>query len=133
MTIQIGDHRLTCIGYADSSEADLLGRFLRQGSRALAEAQGEYALVIETDAGDVTVVTSPVGATHYYVLEHDGRLFHSDRVAEILRRSAAEVLRHGDHLVMHREHDCAKATPAHLIAPTPPKTQRTPTSEEVPF
>ncbi|WP_216913046.1 MULTISPECIES: asparagine synthase C-terminal domain-containing protein [unclassified Synechococcus] len=87
MTIQIGDHRLTCIGYADSTEADLLGRFLRQGSRALAETQGEYALVIETDAGDVTVVTSPVGATHYYVLEHDGRLFHGDRVAEILRRS----------------------------------------------
>jgi asparagine synthase (glutamine-hydrolysing) len=87
MTIQIGDHRLTCIGYADSTEADLLGRFLQQGSRALAETQGEYALVIETDAGDVTVVTSPVGATHYYVLEHDGRLFHGDRVAEILRRS----------------------------------------------
>ncbi|MEA5401137.1 asparagine synthase-related protein, partial [Synechococcus sp. BA-124 BA4] len=87
MTIQIGDHRLTCIGYADSTEADLLGRFLRQGSRALAATEGEYALVIETNAGDVTVVTSPVGATHYYVLEHDGRLFHGDRVAEILHRS----------------------------------------------
>ena len=40
MTIQIGDHRLTCIGYCDSTEADLLGRFLRQGSRALAGTEG---------------------------------------------------------------------------------------------
>ena len=90
MTIQIGDHRLTCIGYCDSTEADLLGRFLRQGSRALAGTEGEYTLVIETDAGDVTVVTSPVGATHYYFAEHNGRFFHGDQVAEILRRSGLD-------------------------------------------
>ena len=66
MTIQLGDHRLTCIGYCDSTEADLLGCFLRQGSHSLANREGEYTLVIETEAGDVTVVTSAVGATHYY-------------------------------------------------------------------
>jgi len=52
---------------------------------------------------------------------------------DILRRCHGEVLAHGEHLTMHREHDCAKPTPAHLIKPTPPKPQRTPTSEEVPF
>jgi hypothetical protein len=52
---------------------------------------------------------------------------------EILRRNPSEVLAHGEHLQMHREHDCAKTTPAHLIAPTPPKTQRTTNDEEVPF
>lgn len=53
---------------------------------------------------------------------------------DILRRTAAEVLAHGDHLTMHREHDCAKATPVNLIAPTPPKTHRfTITEGEVPF
>ncbi|WP_216901282.1 asparagine synthase C-terminal domain-containing protein [Synechococcus sp. CCY 9618] len=87
MTIQLGDHRLTCIGYCDSSEADLLGRFLRQGSRALAGTEGEYTLVIESGGGDVTVITSPVGATHYFYTQQQGRLFHGDRVADILRRS----------------------------------------------
>ena len=90
MTIQLGDHRLTCIGYCDRTEAYLLGRFLRQGSHTLAETQGEYTLVIETDGGDVTVVTSPVGATHYYYTEQYGRLFHGDQVAEILRLSGLE-------------------------------------------
>ena len=52
---------------------------------------------------------------------------------EILRRSHAEVLAHGDHLRMHREHECAKPTPAHLIKPTPLKTHRTTSDEEVPF
>jgi asparagine synthase (glutamine-hydrolysing) len=87
MTIQLGDHRLTCIGYCDLEEAELLGRFLRQGSQSLSEAQGEYTLVIEAAGGDVTVLTSPVGATHYFYTERNGQLFHGDRVAEILHRS----------------------------------------------
>lgn len=90
MTLRLGDHRITCLGYCDSSEADLLGRFLRQGSRALAETEGEYTLVIESDAGEVTVVTSAVGATHYYYLERGGQLFHGDEVADLRRRSALD-------------------------------------------
>lgn len=61
------------------------------------------------------------------------KVYATNSQSEILRRNPAEVLRHGDHLVMHREHDCAQPTPAHLIAPPAPKPQRTPTSEEVPF
>jgi asparagine synthase (glutamine-hydrolysing) len=90
MTIQFGDHRLTCIGYCDLEEAELLGRFLRQGSQSLAEAEGEYTVVIEAAGGDVTVITSPVGATHYFYTERNGQLFHGDRVAEILRLSGLD-------------------------------------------
>lgn len=61
------------------------------------------------------------------------RVFATNTRSEILRRSAAEVLRHGEHLTMHREHDCALVTPAHLVAPLAPKTQRTTNDEEVPF
>jgi asparagine synthase (glutamine-hydrolysing) len=90
MTIQLGDHRLTCIGYCNVREAELLGRFLRQGSQSLTETEGEYTLVIETKGGEVTVITSPVGATHYFFTERNGQLFHGDRVAEILRRSGLD-------------------------------------------
>lgn len=52
---------------------------------------------------------------------------------EILRRSHAEVLAHGDHLRMHREHECANPTPGHLIQPPAPKPRRITSDEEVPF
>lgn len=52
---------------------------------------------------------------------------------EILRRNASEVLYHGEHLTMHRDHDCNKPTPAHLIKPTPPKPRRMTNDEDVPF
>lgn len=90
MTIQLGDHRLTCIGYCDVPEAELLGRFLRQGSQSLTEAEGEYTLVIEAGGDEVTVVTSRVGATHYFYTERNGRLFHGDQVADIRRRSGLD-------------------------------------------
>ena len=61
------------------------------------------------------------------------KVFATNSRSEILRRSPAEVLRHGEHLTMHREHDCAKATPAHLVAPPAPKPTRTASDEEVPF
>lgn len=76
------------------------------------------------------------------VLTRDGELlmivagvsvYATNSQSEILRRNAGEVLAHGEHLTMHREHDCAKTTPAHLIKPTPPKTRRTTNDEEVPF
>ncbi len=87
MSITLGDHRLTCIGYCDASEAELLGCFLREGSRSLSDRDGEYTLVIETSGGEVTVVTSPVGATHYFYSLHEGQFFHGDQVAAILRAS----------------------------------------------
>ena len=61
------------------------------------------------------------------------RVFATNTRSEILRRSPSEVLAHGEHLMMHREHDCANATPAHLVAPPKPKPQRNANDEEVPF
>lgn len=60
-------------------------------------------------------------------------VFATNTRSEILRRNPAEVLHHGDHLSMHRVHDCAQPTPAHLIKPAPPKPQRTANTDEVPF
>jgi hypothetical protein len=61
------------------------------------------------------------------------KVFATNSRSEILRRSPAEVLRHGEHLMMHREHDCAKATPAHLVSPPKPKPRPIANDEEVPF
>ena len=76
------------------------------------------------------------------VLTRDGELlmivgginvYATNSQSEILRRNASEVLAHGEHLAMHREHDCAKATPVQLIQPPAPKTHRMTNDEEVPF
>jgi hypothetical protein len=52
---------------------------------------------------------------------------------DIVRRNASEVLRHAEHLKMHREHDCEQLTPAHLIAPPPIKPSKPPHTEGLPF
>ena len=61
------------------------------------------------------------------------KVFATNSRSEILRRSPSEVIAHGEHLTMHREHDCAQATPAHLVAPPAPKPQRIANDEDVPF
>jgi hypothetical protein len=57
------------------------------------------------------------------------KVFATNSRSEILRRSPSEVIAHGEHLTMHREHDCANATPAHLVAPPKPKPIHTNTDE----
>ena len=61
------------------------------------------------------------------------KVFATNTRSEILRRSPREVIAHGEHLTMHREHDCAQATPAHLVAPPKPKPRPIANDEEVPF
>ena len=61
------------------------------------------------------------------------KVFATNSRSEILRRSPSEVIAHGEHLTMHREHDCAKATPAHLVAPPKPKPRPIANDEEVTF
>ena len=72
------------------------------------------------------------------VLTRDGELvnivnlvpmYATNTQGDILRRTSGEVLHHGEHLTMHREHDCAQATPAHLVAPPKPKPIHTNTDE----
>jgi hypothetical protein len=61
------------------------------------------------------------------------KVYATNSQGDILRRSHAEVLKHGEHLTMHREHDCGKPTPGHLIEQPKPKTHRTASDEDVPF
>ena len=58
------------------------------------------------------------------VLTRDGELINivnsiamyaTNTQGQILRRTAAEILHHGEHLEIHRVHDCAVTTPAQLI------------------
>jgi hypothetical protein len=58
-----------------------------------------------------------------------------NRHGDIIRRNAAEVLKHPETMEMHRVHDCDQVTPEALIKPTPLKRskQPKPISEEVPF
>lgn len=64
------------------------------------------------------------------VLTRDGELvnivnlvpmYATNSQGDILRRTSGEVLHHGEHLDMHRVHDCAKATPALFVKPTKSK------------
>jgi hypothetical protein len=57
----------------------------------------------------------------------------TNRQGQIIRRIPAEVLKHPNHLEMHRVHDCATPTPEEFMKPTPPPTTAPPTSEDVPF
>lgn len=67
------------------------------------------------------------------VLTRDGELINlvngtamyaTNTQGQILRRSAVEILRHGEHLEIHRVHDCNVITPAPLIKARITKTIR---------
>jgi hypothetical protein len=75
------------------------------------------------------------------VLTRDGELvnivnlvpmYATNSQGDILRRTSGEVLHHGEHLDMHRVHDCAKATPAQFVKPTKSKPIYA-NDEDVPF
>jgi hypothetical protein len=75
------------------------------------------------------------------VLTRDGELvnivnlvpmYATNAQGEIMRRTSGEVLHHGEHLDMHRVHDCDVVTPAQFVKPTKPKPIHT-NDDEVPF
>ena len=57
----------------------------------------------------------------------------TNRQGQIIRRSPAEVLKHPDHLDMHRVHDCQTPTPEEFMKPKTPTTTVTINDSEVPF
>jgi hypothetical protein len=61
------------------------------------------------------------------------KMYATNTQGDILRRTAGEVLHHGNHLDMHREHDCEKKTPPVFIKPAPIKPPRVTNDKEVPF
>lgn len=78
--------QLKCIGYCQQGEAELLDRFISKGPAALANLNGEYTIIVE-NGEECTVITSPVGAMHYYYTVQNGRLFHGVRLSDLLQAS----------------------------------------------
>ena len=72
------------------------------------------------------------------VLTRDGELvnivnlvpmYATNSQGDILRRTSGEVLKHGDHLDIHRVHDCDVVTPAQFVKPAKSKLIHTNTDE----
>jgi hypothetical protein len=72
------------------------------------------------------------------VLTRDGELvnivnlvpmYATNSQGDILRRTSGEVLHHGEHLDMHRVHDCDVVTPAQFVKPAKSKPIHTNTDE----
>ena len=78
------------IGYCEYNEDSLLRRYLIDGAQCLLNLRGEYTLVIEEHRdghSDLHLVTSPVGGMHYFFLRYRGRIFHGDKILDILKSS----------------------------------------------
>ena len=80
------DLSIHVIGYCLQDEATLRQLYLQQGVGALANLKGEYTFII-TDADSCTIITSPVGAMHYFYTVQNGRFFHGDQINTILLQS----------------------------------------------
>ena len=77
-------YNLKIIGYCELDEPALLKKFMSEGPGTLKDLRGEYTLVIE-GGHECFVITSPVGAMHYFYALQNGKFHHSDKIADILR------------------------------------------------
>ncbi len=82
-------NELKLIGYCELDEPTLLKKFLFEGAGALKDLRGEYTIVIERD-NECFIITSPVGAMHYFYAIRDGKFYHSDKVADVLKDSGLD-------------------------------------------
>lgn len=74
------------IGYCNLSEDVILRRFTQEGAEALRGLEGEYTIVV-TSATECWIITSLVGATHYFYCHQGERFFHGQQIAAIVRES----------------------------------------------
>jgi len=79
-------NRLRKIGYTKYSEKQLLDLFLGQGFDSLRDVGGEYILILE-GGNECALITSPVGAMHYYYYYDGNRFFHGDKIIDILNQA----------------------------------------------
>ena len=80
-------NRLRQIGYTKYSESELLNLFSSQGFGALRDLGGEYTLILEGE-NECAVITSPVGAMHYYYYFNDRQIFHGDKIIDVLKQAS---------------------------------------------
>ncbi len=80
------DLSVQILGYCLQDEASLRQLFRQDGAGALTDLEGEYTFVF-TQADACTIITSPVGAMHYFYTLQNGRFFHGDQINKILQHS----------------------------------------------
>ena len=74
------------IGYCPYDVSSLLQIYEQKGVDGLTHLEGEYTLIL-TEGLNCIVITSPVGAMHYFYTIRDGRFFHGDQINTILKQS----------------------------------------------
>ena len=87
MNVAPPDLRVRLLGYC-ALDADALTRaFAAGGPSALSDLEGEYVVVVESAAGGTTLIGSRHGVMQYYYALCDGRFFHGDTVAGVVRQA----------------------------------------------
>lgn len=79
-------YKLRVIGYCGKPEAFLLQSFRNHDLESLKDLGGEYTLIFQ-GVNKCCIITSPIGAMHYFYTLQGGRIFHGDRVADILKEA----------------------------------------------
>lgn len=79
-------YTIRVIGYCEKPAGELLHLYEKHDLDSLARLQGEYTLVIE-NFRECCVITSPVGAMHYFYTLQNGTFYHGDRIDGILRQA----------------------------------------------
>ena len=80
------NQEIRILGYCELGESEILAKFDAEGAESLRNLRGEYTLVIE-NSDETYVIVSPVGTLHYYYTVQNGKLYHSDKLVEIIGQS----------------------------------------------
>ena len=87
------------------------------------QCRAKVLVGLDADACAFTVTIDPATLTRdgelIYIVAGD-LMYALKPSGQILRRSHAEILKRPRHFTIHREHQCDKPTPAHLLAPAQP-------------
>jgi asparagine synthase (glutamine-hydrolysing) len=79
-------YKLRVIGYCDKPEAMLLHTFRNHDLESLQNLGGEYTLIFQ-GRNECCIITSPIGAMQYFYTVQGDRLFHGDKVVDILKEA----------------------------------------------
>lgn len=74
------------IGYCNLTEDVILRRFQQEGVASLRDLDGEYTIVVASSS-ECWIITSPVGAMHYFYHLQGERFHHGQQIAAIAREA----------------------------------------------
>jgi asparagine synthase (glutamine-hydrolysing) len=86
---QQSPYTVRIIGYCELDKDRILQKFHDEGVESLRNLRGEYTLILEK-ADECFVISSPCGVMHYFYTVQNGKLYHSDRLTDILRESGLD-------------------------------------------